>query len=312
MSPLEKITAFGPATVGNAAVGFDILGFALEEPGDRVTVERIDEPEVDLAEISGLVTDLPEEPEQNTATAGLVRLVEERDLEFGFRVSIDKGIPLGGGLGGSAASAVAAVWAAAQLLDDGLGRTEILDFALTGEAAATGARHADNVTPCLYGGLTLTRSIDPVDVVEIPVPDEIRCAVASPKWRIDTRRARQAIPGRLELADYVEQSANLAGFVAGCYRDDPELIGRSMSDVLVEPHRAELIPGFASVRRAALEAGALGASISGAGPAVFGWCRAGDDQRVASAMAEAFSDHVEDVSVWSGPVGRGGVRRVDE
>ena len=309
----DVATALAPASVGNVAVGFDILGFALEQPGDRVSVAKIDEPTVRIGEITGEVTDLPTRPDENTATVGLVQLIDDRELEFGFEVSIEKGIPLGSGMGGSAASAVGGVVAANALLEEGLTREEMLSYALLGESVASGDVHGDNVTPCLWGGLTLTRSLDPVDIVSIPVPDRIRCVLVYPNRRIDTQRARKVIPGKLPLKSFVEQSANLAGFISGCYRGDFDLIERSMSDMLIEPHRAPLIPGFSKVCRAARDAGALGCSISGSGPSIFAWCD-GDERAgiVEGAMAEAFDEESIEASSWQSSVNEKGAHLIDD
>ncbi len=305
-------TAFASASVGNVAVGFDILGFAMEAPGDRVSVEVLDEPQVEISEISGVVTDLPMAATDNTATVGLLEMIDDLKLDFGFRVAIEKGIPLGSGMGGSAASAVASVVAANELLDQELSRNQCLRYALIGESAATGDLHADNVTPCLFGGLTLTRSIEPVEVLRIPVPDEIRCVLAYPNRRVDTRRAREVVPDELPVSDFVAQSANLASFITGCHRGDLELIGRSLKDVLIEPHRASLIPGFYEVCEAARAAGALGSSISGAGPTIFAWVTAGDLEAVASAMHGAFAEAGSEATIWSGAIGEKGARIIDE
>lgn len=306
-----SITAFAPATVGNVAVGFDILGFALAAPGDEVTVRRIDEPLVRVGEITGAVSDLPTQPEENTATAGLIQMVSDLELDFGFEVSIHKGIPLGSGMGGSAASAVGSIVAAHALIEGELSREEMLHYALLGEAVASGDIHADNVTPCLFGGLTLTRSVEPIDVIEIPVPKSIHCAVVYPHRRIDTKAARQVIPTELPLARFVEQSANLAGFISGCHQGDIELIRRSLKDVLIEPHRASLIPGLAAVRRAAYEAGALGGSISGAGPTVFAWSRSAQSaQGIAERMVEAFAAEGTEASSWTGTISKKGAHIV--
>jgi len=303
----RSATAFAPATVGNVAVGFDILGFALEVLGDTVTVERIEEPTVRVGEISGIVTDLPTRPDENTATVGLVQLMDDLELEFGFEVSIEKGIPLGSGIGGSAASAVGAAVAADALVEEELSREQLLEYSLLGESVASGDVHGDNVTPCLYGGLTLTRSLEPVDVVDIPVPDGVMCAVVSPHRRIDTERARKVIPGKLPLKSYVEQSANLAGFIAGCYRGDHDLIRRSMADMLIEPHRGPLIPGFSAVCDAAEAAGAMGCSISGSGPTLFAWCTPSDTvEGVVEAMVDAFEDEGVEASAWTSTVSEQG------
>ena len=313
MSDAEFVTAYAPATVGNVAVGFDILGFATESIGDRVTVRRIDEPTVQIGTIEGVVTDLPREPDENTATVGLVQLIAELGLEHGFEVDIDKGIPLGSGMGGSAASAVGAIVAANGLLDEDLGLERMLSYALMGESVASGDVHGDNVTPCLYGGLTLTRSLDPVDVVRIPVPETVFCVLVNPDLRIDTHEAREVIPTKLPLKDYVSQSANLAGFLAGCYRRDTEMIHRSLFDMLIEPHRAPLIRGFRHVREAALDCGALGCSISGSGPSVFAWCDGRQDaERTRDAMVEAFAERDVESRAWVSSLDVPGARIIDD
>lgn len=299
----QRAAAFAPATVGNVAVGFDILGFATESVGDTVTVERIDEPTVEIGEITGVVTDLPRVADENTATVGLVQLIADCGLDHGFRVDIEKGIPLGSGMGGSAASAVAAIVAANELVDQELPKEAILSYALLGESVASGDVHGDNVTPCLCGGLTLTRSLEPIDVIEIPVPDDICCVLVNPNLRIDTYRARQVIPKELPLESFVHQSANLAGFISGCYRGDLELIRRSFRDMLIEPHRAPLIHGFGKVRQAALNNDALGCSISGSGPSVFAWVEnEATGERVRDAMVSAFASAGVDANAWISPM----------
>lgn len=308
----QKATAFAPATVGNVAVGFDILGFATESVGDTVTIERIDEQTVEIGEISGVVTDLPRKADENTATVGLVQLIGDCGLDFGFRVHIDKGIPLGSGMGGSAASAVAAIVAANELVPQDLPPEALLSYALLGESVASGDVHGDNVTPCLYGGLTLTRSLEPIDVIEIPVPDDICCVLVNPKLRIDTSHARQVIPKELPLETFVHQSANLAGFLSGCYRKDLALIRRSLRDMLIEPHRAPLIHGFGKVRQAALDHGALGCSISGSGPSVFAWVENEEiGEQVRDAMVAAFSHAKVESTAWISPVSCDGAKVVD-
>jgi len=287
-----EATVFAPASMGNVAVGYDVLGSALEGPGDRVTVRRLEEPVVRVGSITGRVTDLPTTPADNTATKALLDLRSERGIEVGFEVSLEKGIPLGSGLGGSAASAVGAVVAAAALLPGRWTDDELLPHALAGEAVASGDIHPDNVAPCLYGGLVLTREVDPPDVVSIPSPDSIRCVLVHPDRVINTRDARACLPGEIPLSASVRQTAHLGAFVAGCYRDDLALIGRSLRDWIVEPHRASLVPGFSDVQAAAMEAGALGCSLSGAGPTLFAWCDgATTAAAVRDAMTTAFERH---------------------
>lgn len=285
-------TAFAPATVANVAVGFDLLGFATEALGDKVTI-TLGDPGVRITSIEGPGADvLPREPRENTATAGLIRLAAERDLPFGFDVAIEKGIPVGSGLGGSAASAVAAVVAAGPLLDAPLSRAEELDLALDGEAVATGARHPDNVAPCLHGGLTFARAdAGGVDVVNLPFFEDVGVVLVHPKIRIDTRDARDVLPERMPLQGFVKQSANLSNFLIGCFQQDRARALGSVHDVLIEPHRSSLVPGFYDAQRAAFDAGASAFSLSGSGPTVFAFCDLASRAAIADAIVAAFEAH---------------------
>jgi homoserine kinase len=309
-SARQEATAFAPAGVGNVGVGFDILGHTLQGVGDRVTVRRIPRPAVEIAAIAGIDEALPATAEHNTATAGLVALRRELELPWGFEVTIAKGIPLGSGMGGSAASAVAAVVAANALLPRPLSTEALFRYALIGETVASGSAHGDNLAPGLLGGLTLVRGTDPPDLVRIPVPPRLRCVLVRPHLRLDTRVARGVLAPEVPLRLHIQQSANLAGLLAGCMQDDLALIGRSLTDVLVEPRRAALVPGFPQVKHAALAAGALGCSISGAGPSVFAWCA--DDRAAAAvraAMQQAFADAADLPSdAWISPVDGPGAR----
>jgi len=312
---MNAATAFAPATVANVAVGFDILGFAIEGVGDVVTVSKIEQPAVSISEIvdnSGSLSDLelPSAPDQNAATAGLAKLRADLKLTFGFEVSLRKGIAIGSGMGGSAASAVGSMVAANELLPDRLSKAQLLKYALVGEQAASGSAHADNIAPCLFGGLTLAIGTDPVRVVSIPVPKEILTVLVHPRHRVETRRARDILKTEVPLADHVRQSAHLGGFVAGCYSNDLDLIKESFRDLLIEPQRAALIPALAEVKEAALSNGALGASISGSGPSVFAWATSSETaSRVRDAMLQAYrTKGLEEVDSWISPVSTQGAR----
>lgn len=284
---MKRATAFAPASLGNAAVGFDVLGHSLDGPGDRAIVTRNDTGVVRVTAIRGVVTELPTEPGRNTAGRALLALQTFAEGRVGFDVELDKGIPLGSGMGGSAASAVAAVVAGASLLDRPLTMEQLYAAAVDGEAAASGAPHGDNVGPMLLGGLVLAPSRGAP--VRLPAPDWLYAAVVHPHFVLETRVAREALKGSYELHAFVEQSECLALVLAGCAAGDASLIRRGLRDVLVEPRRAPLIPGFANVKQAALDCGALGASIAGAGPSVFGWFESKEKAQVAgAAMAAAF------------------------
>jgi homoserine kinase len=291
-------TAFAPGSVGNVAIGFDILGFAIEGLGDRVTVTRRAAAGVEISAIRGVAGELPREPRDNTAGRALLAMQEAVAPGFGFTLEIDKGIPLGSGLGGSAASAVAAVVAANALLPKPCPPLQLLKFALAGEAQDGADRHVDNVAAALFGGLVLTVGIDSPRVKQIPVPQGIRAVIVHPHMFIATSAARAMLKGTVELRDFVWQTANLAGFISGCYTNDLDMIRASFEDVVIEPQRQALIPGFQQVRRAALQAGALGCSISGAGPAMFAWAGEEAAAAVLAGMRAQFAAQGLGVDDW--------------
>ena len=266
--------AFAPASVANVAVGFDMLGFSAGFTGDTATVEILPTADVTVGAGSGLDLKLPTDPLLNTATAGLVQLLKDRNLKHGFKVSIEKGIPLGSGLGGSAASAVAAIVAANALLEKPLSKNEMLRYALIGESKASGAFHADNIAPSLYGGLVFsTVSKDQsVDVVELPIPENLWCVVLHSHIEVQTKTARGILKKEISLENHIHQSANLAFVMSGLFNADFALVARGLTDVVIEPQRAHLIPGFREIQKAALTNNALGCTISGAGPSIFAWC----------------------------------------
>jgi homoserine kinase len=306
---VNSATAFAPASVGNVGVGFDILGHALHGIGDTVTVRRRDDGAVHIVAVRGSAHPLPIEAERNTAGAALLSLQRRAGLAIGFDVEIDKGIPFGSGMGGSAASAVAAVVAANALLDVPQPLLALYLAALDGETVASGSRHGDNVAPMLLGGLAL--AVGEHAPIHLAVPPELHCALVHPHCVLETRRARQALAGDYALHEFVAQSGHLALLLTGCQRGDRELIRRGLDDVLIEPRRAALVPGFAAVKQAALAAGALGASISGAGPSVFAWCwGAASAQAAAAAMADAFAAVGLDSDCHVGVVAAPGARLV--
>lgn len=295
-------TASAPAGIGNIGVGFDLLGHTIEGPADRATVRRIDEPVVRIAAIGGDAAgfgQLPLQAALNTAGRALIELRERHHIAHGFEISLHKGIALGSGLGGSAASCVAALVAANALLGAPLTREQLYPLALAGEAAASGSPAGDNVAPMLLGGVVLST---PLRMIALPAP-ELYCAAVHPDYVLETRRAREALAAPYPLADFVRQSGHLALFLTGLARGDHALVAEGLRDVLVEPRRAPLIPGFAAVRDAALAHGALGASISGAGPTVFGWFA---DRAKATEAARAMQDGFDRAGLhsraWVSPV----------
>jgi homoserine kinase len=298
--------AFSPASVGNVGVGFDILGHVIEGVGDTVSVRRIESPEVRIAAIRGATVDLPLDAPANTAGASLIALRDALALPYGFEIEIDKGIPLGSGMGGSAASCVAALVAANALLDTPLSRDALYPFALTGEAVASGGRHGDNLGPMLLGGLVLSTADQ---LVKITVPDAWHSVLVHPDAILETRRARAALQGNYTLGEFVSQSANLALVLAGCHAGDAGLVRAGLNDVLVEPRRSPLIIGFDVAKQAALDAGAMGASISGAGPSVFGWFESREQaERAAPAIQAAFAAAGFDSQAWVSPINSAGAK----
>lgn len=289
----NEVHVFAPATVANVGSGFDTLGFAIHRPGDEIIGRFSSTPGLTITKIVGDQGKLPFEPEKNTAGVAALRLMEHLGVDRGIEIEIHKGIPIGSGMGSSACSAVAGALVVNELLDAPLTKQELLPFALAGEAIASGgAIHADNVGPCLLGGMVLVRSNDDQDTICIPVPDQLFAAIVLPELQILTADARNILRREIPLHDTITQLGNLGGMIAGLMQGDFGLIGRSLKDVLAEPYRKQLIPGFEEVKTAAIEAGALGCSISGAGPAVFALCE-GDKAAfaVGIAMQQAFARH---------------------
>jgi len=300
----DGVRAFAPGSVGNIGVGFDLLGHSVAGPRDVAIVRRIEEPTVRIDAIRGAVAGadrLPlQPPELNTAGRALQALREELGLGHGFALELEKGIPVGSGLGGSAASCVAALVAANALLDAPLPRAALYPFALDGESVSSGGRTGDNVAPMLLGGVVLATA---TRMIALSAPDWLHCVVVHPEQVLETRRARAVLTEPYPLPLVVAQSAHLAVFLTGLQRADAELIRDGLHDLLVEPRRAPLIPGFAAVKAAALDHRALGSSISGGGPSVFAWFASRSDaDDAAPAMRAAFADAGFDSQAHVSPV----------
>jgi homoserine kinase len=291
MADMTRVSVFAPATVANVASGFDVLGFALDEPGDAVTLRRVPGRDVKVVSISGDGGKLPRDAARNTAAVAVSGFLAGIGFPFGVEIALEKRMPLSSGLGSSAASAVAAVFAANLLAGSPLAVRDLLPFTIEAERIACGSAHADNVAPSLLGGFVLIRSYAPLDIVQLPVPAGLACAVAHPHTELRTEDARRVLKKEIRLSDAIRQWGNLAALVAALYNGDLGLLGRSLQDVVAEPARSLLIPGFDAVKAAALAAGALGCSISGSGPSVFALCAT--PQTAASAgkaMSAAFQD----------------------
>jgi homoserine kinase len=267
MSEQRKIKILAPATIANLVCGFDILGLALNNPQDEMELTLSNSPGIRIQHIDDY--NLPTEPAKNVAGAALIALMEEYpDKNIGFELTINKIIKPGSGLGSSAASSAGAVVGANHLLNNYFSKHDLVRFAMNGEKVASGVKHADNITPCIYGGVTLIRSIFPLDIIPLAAPP-MYVTVVHPQIEVKTSDARQILRKEVQLKDAIKQWGNIAGLVAGFLQNDYELISRSLEDVIIEPIRSILIPGFDEVKTQCKEAGALGGGISGSGPSVF-------------------------------------------
>lgn len=306
---MTSVTAFAPATVSNVACGFDVLGFALNAPGDEVTA-RLTGTGVRIDDILGDGGRLPRDAAKNTAGVAALALLTTLGERRGVALTIRKGLPLSSGLGGSAASAAAAVVAVDAILGSRVSIETLIACALEGERLGAGSAHADNIAPSLCGGLVLVRCPNPPDVVRLPVPAGLTAVVVHPDLEIETARARALIGDTVRLADAVRQWANLGALVDGLHRGDFALISRSLEDSIAEPRRAPLVPGLAAIKRAAIDAGALGCSLSGSGPSIFALCASREAAtRVADAMTSAVRAEIGgDVQTYISPIASQGAR----
>lgn len=307
----KEVRVFAPATVANVAVGFDILGFAINRPGDEIVARFNSEIKgLRITKITGTGDKvLPLEVEKNTAGVAAQRLLEHLGAtEKGIELEIHKRMPFGSGLGSSAASAAGAVVAVNELLGAPLSRASLLYFAVLGEEVADGSFHADNVAPSLVGGITLIRSNSSLDIHHLPVPETLQVAVVHPDIEILTRDARAVLSDTVPLKTAILQMGSLASFITALYTNDLPLLGRSLHDYIIEPQRKQLIKGFDDVQKAALECGALGCSISGAGPSVFALCDSGYlAQAAGQAMQDAFAAHGVTSQLYVSPINQEGV-----
>lgn len=302
---MDSVRVHAPATVSNVVCGFDCLGFALSEPFDEIVVSKIDEPMIRITHADDY--GLPTDPDKNVAGVALRAMLDSLGADFGFEVEIKKNIKPGSGIGSSSASSSGAVVAADHLLGDRFTRLELAEFAMEGEKLASGARHADNVAPCIFGGFTLVRSSDPLDIVSIEFP-LLFATVIHPQIEIKTADARAILPQQVPLTDAIKQWSNLGSLVSGLSKGDAGLIARSMEDYIVEPARQRLIPKFADVKRASLDAGALGGGISGSGPSMFMLSlTAATAEKVRQAMGDVFSETTIDFNIYVTEISANGV-----
>ena len=264
---MNEIKIFSPATVANVACGFDVLGFCLDSVGDDMVIRKTDKKGIHITKINNF--DLPYEAELNVAGVSALAMYDAIDVNFGFEIEIYKNIKPGSGIGSSAASAVGSVFGMNELLGKPFNKIQLTEFAIKGEALASKCEHADNLAPALFGGFTLVKSIAPLQILEIPSPDDLYATIIHPQIEIKTSESRAILPKEVPLSDAIAQSANLGSLVHALHTNDYKLISNSLHDVIVEPYRSQLIPHFNEVKLAVLKAGALGTGISGSGPSIF-------------------------------------------
>ncbi len=282
----DSIRVFAPASISNVGPGFDIMGFALNEPGDEIILRKRKDRKLFIKKITGTSVELPYQPKLNTATAGIINILKEKNLDYGIDVEIHKKMGIGSGLGSSAASAVGGVFAINELLSLKLTHYELLKYSLVGESIASKAIHADNVAPCLYGGFILVRSYDPIDIVRIEYPKNIFCSIVYPGIVIKTSEARKLLSKMVSLKKAVSQAGNAAGLIAGLMKNDMGLIKRSMVDHIAESKRSKLIPYYDEIRKAAFNAGAMNCNITGSGPSMFAFSTSRHEaEKIAAAMS---------------------------
>lgn len=267
---MNELKIFSPATVANVSCGFDVLGFCLDSIGDEMVIRKTAKKGIHITKIEGY--DLPFQAEKNVAGVSALALIEDAKPDYGFEIEIYKKIKPGSGVGSSSASAAGSVFAINELLGKPYSKTELTYFAMKGEALASQSEHADNIAPALFGGFTLVKGITPVEVLEIPTPDNLYATIIHPKIEIKTSEARAILPEQVALKDAITQWANVGSLIHGLHTSDYGLIHRSLHDAIVEPHRSKLIPHYNKVKEAALSAGALGTGISGSGPSIFSLC----------------------------------------
>ncbi len=293
----ESIRVFAPATIANVVCGYDVLGLAVDAPGDEVIMRKKDEPGVIITKITGDEGRLPLDASRNTVSASVQHYLEYIGRQdIGLEIELHKKMPIGSGLGSSSASTVAGLFAINTLLDNPLSKMDLVPFAMKGEELACGSGHADNVAPAILGGFVLIRSYQPLDIIKLPYPEDLHCAIVFPEVDVPTRDARKMIREKVLLKDAVVQWGNIAGLVTGLFMKDLDLIARSMQDVLVEPVRSILIPDFYKMREIALENGAISFGISGSGPSVFAFTK---DADTSAKITQAIQKHLSKLNIGS-------------
>jgi len=308
---MKSVKLFTPASVANVSCGFDVLGFCLDPVGDDMIIRKSAEKGIRITKITG--QDLPLDVHQNVAGVAAMALLEAHPSEYGFEIEINKRIKAGSGIGSSAASSAGAVFGINHLLGSPFTKHELINFAMQGEKLASGSAHADNVSPVLLVGFTLVRSIAPMDVIKLPTPKELVAVIIHPKIELKTSHARAILKKTVTLKSAIQQWGNLGALVSGLYSDDYDLISRSLVDEIIEPYRAMLIPEFAKLKEASINAGALGCGISGSGPSVYALTKGFENaENVGQAMRKVMQKLGIDFEVHVSKINEEGIKILSE
>ena len=307
---MNEIKLFSPATVANVSCGFDVLGFCLEAIGDEMVIRKTANKGVKITKIEGY--DLPFEVKKNVAGVSALALYEAANPDFGFEIEIYKKIKPGSGVGSSSASAAGSVYGMNVLLGSPYTPLELTSFAIKGEALASKSEHADNIAPALYGGFTLVKSLEPLEILQIPTPDDLFAVVIHPQIEIKTADAKKILPKDISLKNAIIQWSNVGSLIHGLHSNNYELISRSLEDVIIEPFRSQLIPGFGTIKKAALEHGALGTGISGSGPSVFSLCKSQTTAiKVEKAIRKAYSKYTIPFEIYVSKINMDWIKKLN-
>ena len=306
---MKQVKVFAPATVANLGCGFDVMGCAIDEPGDELILSLNKEEKLVIKKIIGDGGKLSFDPKKNTSTVAIQSMLDKLKSKQGFDITLKKKMALGSGLGSSAASSVAGVYAANLLLSKPFSKKELVLFAMQGEKVASGAAHADNVAPSMLGGIILIRSYHPLDIIVLPVPKKLYLVVVHPHVEVLTKDARAVLKKSVDMKDAIQQWGNTAALTAGLFSNDLKLVGRSVEDFVAEPYRSALIPHFSKVKKAAMENGAIACSISGSGPSIFAMCDGkSNTKKVADAMKKIFSKNKIKSDSYISSINKSGVK----
>ena len=307
---MNEIKIFSPATVANVSCGFDVLGFCLDSIGDEMVIRKRSKKGIKITKIEG--HDLPFEVNKNVAGVSALALYENAKPDFGFEIEIYKNIKPGSGVGSSSASAAGSVYGMNVLLGSPYTPLELTAFAMKGEALASLSEHADNIAPALFGGFTLVKSLNPLEILQIPTPDDLFAVVLHPQIEIKTADARKILPKEIPLKNAIKQWSNLGSLIHGLHTNDYDLISSSLIDVVAEPFRSQLIPGFESIKKSALENGALGTGISGSGPSVFSLCKSQITAiKVEKAIRQTYANHLIKFEIYVSKINMDGIKKIN-